>query len=371
MGTGDIPLIKPYINANAIWVVGNFKTAPDPEFVAWPNRGHVPFNLVPARWSLSFPGANFAGATVTMTQGFTNIPTTVISRTDHGFGDNTIVWTPAGLPVSPGPDIAYQLTVSNIGGPGTPHSHSYTVTLFDLNVLDATPVIAGTGTPPTIGANYTFNPILQADAYEVRVATASAAGWTEGAEDPSLQIAAATTGSYPLRQTAVKRSGAKTFQLAFPDFTDQSFPITRDVISSVTSNIRFDDRGRYATTTTTLHAEISTDSGGTWTSVWSRNGVGNSSSLWDPAFINRTVSLAAYAGQVVRVRFILRSNAASAFISTTSEYGFFIDDVPVTNATELVNATTSAPPGAANSFSLNGTSAGAALVAGTSYYSAG
>lgn len=262
MGTGDVPAQSPYNSSNALWVIGDFKAAPAPQFVSWPNRGYVPVNLVPARWSLSYPGANFAAATVTMTQGGNNVPTVIISRAVQGIvGDETLVWTPSGLPASVPSDTPYNVTVSSISGSGVPTSYSYTVTLFDPSVLNVSPTIAGSDTPPTTGATYTFNSIAQADAYELRVATASAAAWTEGAEDPSSNIVAAPTGSYTLRQTAVKRTGAKAFQLAFPDFNDQSFVITRDVIPSSSSNLQFYDRGRFATTTSTLHAEISTDTG--------------------------------------------------------------------------------------------------------------
>ncbi len=367
MATGDVPFENPYYGANAIWVIGNFKAAPTPKFVAWPNKGFVPFGLVPARWSLSYPGANFASATVTMTQGVTNISTTIISQTTTNVADNTIVWEPTGI-VSSGPDTPYTVTVAGISGSGVPTSYSYTVTLFDPNVLGDSAVIIGVNNPPTLGATYNFNSIAQADSYQLRVTTASAAGWTEGAEDPSTNIVATTTGSYPLRQTALKRTDFKAFQLAFPDYADQSFTITRDVIPSASSNLQFYDRGRFATTTSTLHAEISTDSGGTWTSIWSRNGVGGNSGLWDSSFISRSVSLAAYAGQIIRVRFILRLNGQSYYQGTDLNYGFFIDDVTVTSATELVNPTTTPLTGNATSFTLNATTAGAALVANTSYY---
>ena len=369
MGTGDVPAENPYNHANAIWVIGNFKAAPTPQFIAWPNRGFVPASLVPARWSLSYPGANFAGATVTMTQGATSVPTTIISNVDDGYGDNTLVWTPTGVPAVVSVDTPYQVTVAGMSGAGVPTSYTYTVTLFDPNTLGDAATIAGSSTPATTGASYTFNSIAQADAYELRVTTASTAAWTEGAEDaPAPQISATTTGSYLLRQTAVKRTGAKAFQLVFPDFNDQSFEIARDVIPSATSALVFYDLGRYATTTTTLGAEISADGGATWTSLFSRAGVGLSSALWDPAFISRNISLAAYAGQIVRVRFVLRQNVESIVVLTSSDAGFFIDDIAVTNATQLVNPTTTALPGASTSFTLNTATAGAPLVAGTSYY---
>ncbi len=369
MATGDVRAQNPYSSANAIWVIGDFKAAPTPKFVAWPNRGFVPFGLAPARWSLSYPGANFASATVTMTQGASSITTTVVSRTipgsNDGFGDNTIVWEPTGI-VSSGPDTPYNVTVAGISGSGIPPSYSYTVTLFDPNVLGGSAVVTGASTPPTTGANYNFNSITQADAYQLQVTTASAAGWTEGAEDPSINIE--TTITYPLRQMAEKRTGSKAFQLAFPDFNNQSFTITRNVIPSASSQLQFYDLGRFATTSSTLDAEISTDGGGTWTSIWSRNGVGGDSSLWDSNFNSRNVNLAAYAGQIIRVRFILRRNGQGIYPGTDSNYGFFIDDVTVTNSTELVNPTTTPLTGAATSFTLNATTAGAALVANTSYY---
>jgi Cysteine-rich secretory protein family len=368
MGTGDVPAQSSYYSSNALWVIGDAKPAPTPKFVAWPNHGYVPFNLVPARWSLSYPGANFAGATVTMTQGAATIPTTIISNADVGYADNTLVWTPNGLPASISTDMPYSVTVAGISGSGIPTSHSYTVTLFDPSLLNAFPTIVGSDTPPASGATYAFGPIAQADAYELRVTTASGAAWNEGAEDPATQIVPSTTGTYPLRQTVVKRSGAKAFQLAFPSFTDQSFVIARDIIPSSASYFRFHHHARYATTTTTIHAEISTDYGNTWAKVWGRYGVGLSSNLWDSGFNEHSVNLAPYAGQIVRIRFILRWNGQSITTGTTSSHGFFIDDVSVTNATELVNETIRPLAGSASSFTLDATTAGAPLVPGTVYY---
>ena len=370
MGTGDIPGDGAYARTNAIWVIGDPKPVPAPQFVAWPNRGFVPFPLMPARWSLSYPGANFAAATVTMTVGGSAVSTPIVSNAASGIGDSTIVWEPTGLPATISADTVCSVTVAGISGAGVPTSYNYTATLFDPNVLGSVVTIGGTNTPATTGANYTFNSIAQSDVYELRVSTGSAAAWLEGAEDaPVPQIVPRTTGSYLLRQTALKRTGAKAFQLAFPDLTDQSFEVIRDVVPSATSQLVFYDRGRFATTTTTLSAEVSTDNGATWTSVFSRPGVGfTSSTLWDANFISRSVSLASFAGQIVHVRFILRRNGASAVVSATANDGFFIDDISITNATELVNTITTPLAGVATSFTLNAATAGAPLVAGTTYF---
>ncbi len=182
MGTGDVPESGSYRSANAIWVLSDFKAAPAPQAVAWPSSGYFPLPLVPARWSISYPGADFSGATVTMLQGATNVPVSVISRADVGYGDNTLVWEPVGLPDEIGSDTNYSVTISGIGGQGVPASLSYDVTLFDPDVLGQSAIITGPGTATIAGADYTFSPVEEADAYQLQVSKSSSASWVEGAE---------------------------------------------------------------------------------------------------------------------------------------------------------------------------------------------
>ncbi len=369
MGTGDVPQDGANSSANATWVIGNFKAAPAPQFVPWPNAGFVPATLVPARWSLSRPNANFSAASVTLKQGATVIPTSIVSSADNGYGDNTLVWTTSGIPSSVIADTTYTVTVTGISGSGVPTSFSWSVTLFDPNLLGESVTITGASAPPSSGEGYSFNSIAQADSYELEVSSGSGAVWTEGAEDsPAPQIAADITGSYSLRQATLVRTGGKAFHLAFPDFNDQSFTVSRKILPGATSNLQFYERGRFATTTTTLRAEISTDNGSTWTSLWSRNGAGLSSALWDSSWMLHSLSLAPYAGQIVQLRFIMRGNGGSIVLSTSTNDGFFLDDISVSNATELVNSTTTTLAGGASSFTLDSTTAGAALVGGSDYY---
>ncbi len=143
-------------SANAIWVIDNFKPAPTPQFVAWPNRGFIPHTLIPARWSLSYPGATFTSVSVTMTQGGSPVTTTIVSNETTNVGDNTIVWEPAGLPASVTNEVTYDITVSGITGAGVPASYSYSVTLFNPDLLGDSVTITGTNTPFTTGSGYTF-----------------------------------------------------------------------------------------------------------------------------------------------------------------------------------------------------------------------
>ncbi len=337
--------------------------------MTWPSEGFVPQDLICPRWSLSYPGANFSSATVTMTRAGVSVPVTVITRTDNGFGDNTLGWEPADIRVAGETDVPFTVSVTGMGGAGVPSSYSYTVTAFNPGVLGNSSMVAGSASPSVSGEAYSFNPVPQADAYELRVSRAGGTPWTEGAETVAA-ILDNTAASYGLTQTAVKRSGSRAFHLTFPDFAsgEQGFEVNRDFIPSAGSRLLFHDLFRFSTTGSRLSAEISENNGSSWTEVWWRNGSGsNSSSGWDGSFQSRSVSLGAYAGKLVRVRFVYRFSG-STYLGTDTNLGVFLDDVSVSGATELVSTTVTPLPGGATSFTLDSSTAGAPLNVGTTYF---
>jgi hypothetical protein len=122
-----------------LWVIGNFGSRPlSPEWVAWPPPGFVPYPVVSSLWSFAYPGANFSGATVAMTQGGNGMPVTLYG-VENGYGDNALVWSPQGLPGgAPAQDTSYDVTVSSVMVSGSPRSFSYTVTLIDPSVMVST-----------------------------------------------------------------------------------------------------------------------------------------------------------------------------------------------------------------------------------------
>lgn len=371
MATGDIPQNGSFSPSNSLWVIGDFKAAPPAKFVAWPNEGYTPAPLVPARWSLSYPGADFKTAAVSMSLNGSNVAVTVVSRNDTGYGENTIVWEPASLPGNVTADLPYVVNVTGIKGAGVPTSKSYTVRIFNPDILGDEIAISGSDNPPATGALYAFNPIAQADAYELEVAAMTPSDWTEGAEDaPVPRVNTAISAGYEPRQSGLVRTGSKAFQLTFPFsvWADQSFTIERDIVPSAGSLLQYADRARYTHYLNTLETRISTDGGASWTTIATRNGVNVTgySSEWDSAWINRSISLAAYAGQTVKLRFIMKTNGAPAYQGTTANYGFFIDDITVTNASESI-ATRTTLAGSATSFTLDAATAGMPLMAGAAY----
>jgi hypothetical protein len=136
MGSGDLPASGGYPASNALWVFDTFDPRPstrDP-YVAWPPPGYVPYEIVFGRWSFSYPGADFTSATATMRSGGAAIALTQ-EPVANGYGDNTLVWAPAGSLNDtwprPSQDTTYTVTLNNVLVDGQARSFTYDVVVFD------------------------------------------------------------------------------------------------------------------------------------------------------------------------------------------------------------------------------------------------
>jgi len=135
IGTGDVARTNSANPpANDLYVFAPTTTRPPtPLGIAWPPAGYVPHPNLPStsnRWSFSYPGANFAAASVTMSGPAGSLPVT-LETVANGYGDNTIVFRPSGVSYTqPLADTTYTVTVSGIAGSGVPASFQYTVTVL-------------------------------------------------------------------------------------------------------------------------------------------------------------------------------------------------------------------------------------------------
>jgi hypothetical protein len=158
MGTGSTTGVNGFFSgSNALWVLGTFGSRPTtPEFVAWPPRGFVPYQLAFPRWSFSYNQADFSTASVTMTRAGSPVSLTTLPIA-AGFGDNTIVWEPQGITTSAGmTDTTYTVILSNVRVGGVARSFTYDVTVIDpagtAPVPTSTvPLPISTATPPPTG----------------------------------------------------------------------------------------------------------------------------------------------------------------------------------------------------------------------------
>jgi uncharacterized protein YkwD len=184
MGVGNIPASGGWA-ANDLWVIGGSGTRPSqPPWVAWPPANYIPWQIMPrssGRWSFSYPGATFTAAAVFMQHNGTNVALTLEAQA-QGYGDNTIVWVPQGVPTSVlSSDSIYTVTVSNVVVSGQARVFTYNVTIIDPNVpalsisLGATNNLAISW--PSTASGYSL---------QQRSTAAGSGGWTSAGVTPQL-----------------------------------------------------------------------------------------------------------------------------------------------------------------------------------------
>lgn len=144
MGTGDVTdASNGGRDANTLWVQdGNFfgaRPAVRDDFVAWPPPGYISYDLVPARWSLSYPDADFSAASVAVTRDGQALPVR-LEAVANGFGENTLVWVMDNRATSaatvlprPAVDTPYRVVVGGARIGGQVRNFDYTVIVFDAD----------------------------------------------------------------------------------------------------------------------------------------------------------------------------------------------------------------------------------------------
>ncbi len=345
MGTGDVEAQGGFRPANTLWVndgrVFDTRPATREEFVAWPAPGHVPYQLVWPRWSITLPGANFSGATVSMTRNGTPISTFIEAGNQSLGNEVTLVWLYDGKSGNdlashdkPSADVDYEVTVAGVNVGGSTRTFNYTVTVFDPDAAGADTTeatISGTGSPKTNQSNtYTVNAPSFASGIQWRELVNGSNSTAYGAEElnshPEID---GTSDSYSLWLTGTAATGNGSFHLAHPVSSTQSFtlPGIFAVPPSGAVSLSFASKLGFATVNQIARAEVSINGGKGWAIVYEQAGDSDGSSPTESSFQNRSVDLAAYAGQTIRVRFTYSHTSGSYFNQTGPTIGWLIDDV--------------------------------------------
>lgn len=348
MGTGDVPASGSFKPANAVWVFDGNTYAARPttrdEFVAWPTKGFNPYQVVPVRWSFSYPSANFTNATVTMTQGSSNVPLTQ-EAVANGYGENTIVWRPFNLSADqnwakPSGDTTYQVTISNVVIGGQTRSFSYPVTVIDpqtAGTAEESPQVSGSSSPAVgVPATYSFTPVSFAQQHEAYVAEIAPATGSYNAEPNSLGVVDGTDSTYTLSYSGTGSNGTTVYRLAHPTVyaTLETVEFVGTYIPSANSVLSFDSKLGFATPEQTAALQISLDDGTSWQDVYSKVGADG---LTESAFSTKTVSLAAYANKAIKLRAAYRyAGSGYIYTGTSANTSFLVDNVQVSNAKRVV-----------------------------------
>ena len=224
----------------------------------------------------------------------------------------------------------------------------------DFTPVYRAPTLSGTNRPIVNASNsYAFTAVGAATGYQARSAQRVPSG-TEGAENGLTNVTVVASPGYSVIVTDVKASGTASFHLAHPTPTSQLLTLNRLFRANTNAQLRFASRLGSATTSQVARAQITTNGGAAWASLWSQAGAG---SPGETTFTRRTNSLAAYAGREFGLRFVYEFNSGTYYNGTNSTVGLYLDDISFGNVEELTNLATNIIASGTN-FSFNPTAPG-------------
>lgn len=403
MASGDIPNIigntvgnptNYLLRSNCLYVVPNSSELGPAisQFILWPNAGYFPDPLIPIQWSISYPEADFSNAVlVVKDENGATVSTTPLSTNNVTQGDNSYVFSISGMPSSVSADTKYYLEMTNITGVGVPTELNYSVTLFDTDSPGAVLSLEGSELPPLAGAEYALPILGEVDAHEFRVGllqnAVGASPWGDGAEDAAnIQVVDGTDSVYPFKLAEAASTGVNGFHLGntLGQFSGQTIQFSREVVTTSNTQLVFSYRLRRMTPGETVRLQITKDSGMSWTDLWTYTGTTeNYNSFVDAPYVTgHSVSVpTSFQNQVVHFRFhvsydqtVINPGTGSPYpiwslddIAFRSGFGIFLDDIAVTEGQWLPSPQVSTLAAEDTEAILDITTAGQALVEGSSY----
>ena len=319
-------------------------------FVAWPPAGFVPYQTVYPRWSFALPGADFSGASVSMQHNGSAFPV-LLRCVDPNvsadplcgqFGEPAVSWSVNGLAdgsgwPQPPADDPYVVTISGVKVNGVALApFTYTVTVIDPAVSDVAHTATQAPTGPvsplvSSGPTYSTSPITDATGYQWRTTPVAPGDLFDGAENGMTNFTANVSGYNPI-STAKASSGISSFRMvgygAANPPTDQTITMNQTVLASATSSLSYDSL-YWSNLNESAQVQVSLDSGVTWTPAFSQ---APPSSEQDATFTTKTVSLAAYAGHQIQLRFDLTFTGGNYALDFGGEpNGWYVDNVALSH----------------------------------------
>jgi hypothetical protein len=349
MGLGDVAGdgTQDHLPANAVWVqdshIHDPRPAPRDDFVAWPPPGYLPYTLAFPRWSLSYPGADFSQASVSVRRNGADVAVTP-EPLAFNIGENTLVWrTPIAAPPvdGPQPDAAFSVSVRNVRVNGQARDFAYDVTLFDPDRYDTDtvlPQVVGPAQPAAGRSNAyaTQGVVPAADGYDWLHAGASAFTAAQGAENGLGDLTPDTTPGYSVDTDEFAAAGKRSYHLMDARAKRQSLALDRWLVPGLKAKLKFQSRLALATPSESAAVQVSLDGGNVWRDVYTQ--FGNDSGFpVENAFAARAIALDEFAGRLVRVRFVfdIPDRRSFSFFSPGANRGWYLDDIAFEDATAL------------------------------------
>jgi hypothetical protein len=280
-------------------------------------------------------------------EGFPNVQVTV-----DGVATFAVTSTSGGYSIPVPPNQTYTV---RFGGPGITEI-AKSVTAGSGNVkVDFKPryVAPGVTSGPTnayVGVDNTYHiaALQGATGYRARISQVGPIP-LEGAEGSLSELTITTFGGYAYVTTHRHDGGTKSFQLAHRTDVNGADPqiieFTQPIYVLTGGRLTFNSMLAVATPDEIASVQVSDDNGVTWNTLWSQAGADTAGQEF--IFTTKSVSLAAYEGKTIHVRFIYASSGTYYELPAPSDVtydtiGWFIDDIAFTNAQAVTSATQSA-----------------------------
>jgi len=200
----------------------------------------------------------------------------------------------------------------------------------------APPQISGpTLIPAGTAMNYALSTVATATSYEWESTRRITTIATEGAETGLTPWLSSVSAGYSVIDNQNFATGANALHLAMPVATDQLLTLNREFRPGGASQMQFQSSMNCAGSGQTARVQLSQDDGSSWVDVWSQQGNQTGCSLVAAPFAMQRVSLAAYAGKRIRLRFFYAYISPGTFFNNIDPTtGWHIDDISMTNAEE-------------------------------------
>jgi hypothetical protein len=317
----------------------------------------VPYQVVYPQWSLALSDADFSAATVSMKSNGVSVAVTQQTYLGGypygGFGENTLVWYPTNLdPTSAGTvfpfngtDTVYTVTVGSVITSAGMKNFTYTNTVFDPGVPGTDffpPIISGTNRP-SVNANnaYTCTPVPDPNVtgYQWLTSQNTNGNLFDGAEGGLVNFTISPTPIYPVITNSPVASGTHSFHLTHTNPVPQLLQLNRLLFPASNSVVSFQSKLGYATSVQVARVQVSVNGGTTWQDIYAQAGTGGQG---ETSFTLRTLSLSNYVAKPTLLRFNYDISSGSHFPQSTPGIGWALDNILVTNISQLVNLTTNA-----------------------------
>ena len=223
------------------------------------------------------------------------------------------------------------------------------MTVFDPAVPGADsfpPTISGTSQPYVNTSNaYTCTAITNATSYQWRTSQAISGNLADGAEGGLVNFTANVSPGYAVVTNGISASGSYCFHLAHPTSgipPEQILQLKELLYPATNTSVTFKSLLGFADPQQVAKVQASGDGGVIWQDLYSLPG--NSGQV-ESSFSPHTLSLSNYAGHATLLRFnyAFLTNVNNSWYYQTyinPPVGWFIDDIVVTNAQQLVSMTT-------------------------------